>query len=607
MLRTLQTCVAVLLLNLGSGVALARTAPQEPLPETARPPAAESLDAARLSQEIDLSIRWLRAAWNAETSQYGDLAAQTAALSALVHSPRRYRYQDGPFVGRAVDHLLSRVGPDGLWRTAGTDDAAARAATHEVREVLLALRGVPAVDRALVNLDELGFEGPARGLPRSNDPASARALALALLAERRGDGSFGGNVLDTARAVLALSGAQRDLAAAEPKSATRQARPLPAFAPADAARAEQALARGAAFLVLSPAKPEVPGRFGVGGDADAGITAMVISALQTLPAPRPANIQDQIDAGLKWLRELQKPDGSIHDGRLANYVTSASVMALIRAGDPLDTPRLVAARDFLRRLQADGDEGYDEAHRYYGGVGYGGDERPDLSNLQLALEALAATGLESEDETFQRALVFLQRTQNRTESNDLVVVEDGFEIRSGNDGGAGYAPGESKAGFLELPDGSKVPRSYGSMTYALLRGYLFAGLTKEDPRVQAAWNWLRDNYTLDVNPGFETGRDATAAYQGLFYYFYSMAKALDTYGEEVIVDPAGTPHPWRAQLTGRIAAMQRPDGSWINDNSPRWWEGNPVLASAYAMLVLDTARPHAEPAAPTQPVPDDPR
>jgi hypothetical protein len=32
--------------------------------------------------------------------------------------------------------------------------------------------------------------------------------------------------------------------------------------------------------------------------------------------------------------------------------------------------------------------------------------------------------------------------------------------------------------------------------------------------------------------------------------------------------------------------MQRQDGSWINSNAARWYEGNPVLATAYAILTL---------------------
>ena len=250
------------------------------------------------------------------------------------------------------------------------------------------------------------------------------------------------------------------------------------------------------------------------------------------------------------------------------------------------------ARAFLTQLQADEGEGYSEGDLYYGGIGYGGDERPDLSNLQMALEALAASGTEKGDPAFQRALQFLERTQNRSESNDVRLERGGDVIVPGDDGGAGYAPGDSKAGFATLPDGTKVPRSYGSMTYALLKGFLLAGLPKDDPRMQAAWEWIQANYTLDVNPGFEHSADPTAGYQGLFYYFLAMARALDLYGQDVIADADGAKHDWRAELSGRLAAMQRrDDGSWVNENSPRWWEGNPVLATSYALLALESALP----------------
>ncbi|MEQ1892424.1 MAG: hypothetical protein ABL998_07795, partial [Planctomycetota bacterium] len=253
--------------------------------------------------------------------------------------------------------------------------------------------------------------------------------------------------------------------------------------------------------------------------------------------------------------------------------------------------RITRAIEFLKVLQADEPEGYSEGDRYYGGVGYGNDERPDLSNLQMALEAMHAGGVPSSDPAFQKALTFLQRCQNHSETNELAIVSEGKTYISGNDGGASYAPGESKAGFVDLPDGKRIPRSYGSMSYALLKGYLFAGLTKDDARVQALWKWLRENYTLDVNPGFPASDDPTASYQGLFYYFHTMAKALDLYGEETIVDGAGKSHAWRGELAGRIAAMQRQDGSWLNENSMKWFEANPVLATSYAMLTLGTALP----------------
>jgi squalene-hopene/tetraprenyl-beta-curcumene cyclase len=316
---------------------------------------------------------------------------------------------------------------------------------------------------------------------------------------------------------------------------------------------------------------------------------MVVGALQAVPEPRPDDVQGAIDSALAWIATFQKEDGSIHQGRLANYVTSAAIMALARDAKYEKVVR--RARNWLIGLQADEGEGYSEGDLYYGGIGYGGDERPDLSNLQMALEALAASGLEADDPAFQRALKFLERCQNRSESNDIEITRDGIVIKAGDDGGAGYAPGDSKAGFVKLADGTEVPRSYGSMTYALLKSFVFAGLTKEDPRVSTCWKWLCENYTLDVNPGFDPSGDPVAPYQGLFYYFHTMGKALDVYGVDVIVGPGEVEHEWRAELAGRLLALQsKADGSWVNHNAPRWWEGNPVLATSYALLTLEAAR-----------------
>ena len=128
------------------------------------------------------------------------------------------------------------------------------------------------------------------------------------------------------------------------------------------------------------------------------------------------------------------------------------------------------------------------------------------------------------------------------------------------------------------------------MSYALLKGFVFAGLSKDDPRVAQCWQWLSDHYTLDVNPGFDASSGPIAPYQGLFYYFHTMGKALDVYGVDTITDSSGVEHDWRAELCGRLVSLQAKDGSWVNQNAPRWWEGNPLLATAYALQTLSAAR-----------------
>ncbi len=538
--------------------------------------AARPITPALLENEIDRSLHWLRSRFDPERGTFGSLEADARALLAFATSPRAYRPSDGPFIDRPLAKLLAAQRPDGSFGDSLVNQLAA--------DALAALGAAPEAEKKA-----RGHAGAAAPrLPALPDAETAASVAKELLARRRPDGSWGSGtdaLRETAEALERLSRSHEVLERAAEKKSPRDARPLPAFDAAEQERVDQALQRGAQYLLGQ----RTEGGWGFDGQRDAGITAMVVGALLATPEPRSQELEAALATALDWLVSLQKPDGSIHEGQLANYVTSAAILALAKAGREKDRPVIERARSFLEVLQADEAEGYTSGDRFYGGVGYGGDERPDLSNLQMALEALAAAGAPPSDASFRKALVFLQRCQNRSESNDLTLVSEGQTIASGNDGGAAYAPGESKAGFVELPDGRRVPRSYGSMSYALLKGYLFAGLSKEDPRVQAVWRWLRENYTLDVNPGFQASDDPTAAYQGLFYYFYTMAKALDLYGERTVTDAEGAEHDWRAELCGRLAAMQRQDGSWLNENSARWFEGNPVLATAYALLTLGTA------------------
>jgi squalene-hopene/tetraprenyl-beta-curcumene cyclase len=139
-----------------------------------------------------------------------------------------------------------------------------------------------------------------------------------------------------------------------------------------------------------------------------------------------------------------------------------------------------------------------------------------------------------------------------------------------------------------LDDGTKVSRlrAYGSMTYAGFKSYVYAGLSRDDRRVLAALDWIKQNYTLTENPGAGT--------DGLYYYFVTFARALDAYGEPVLmtVPPGGTrgvePRDWANDLIDRLAELQNEDGSFQSVDD-RWMENNPVLITAYAVLALEHA------------------
>ncbi len=587
---------AALVLIVSTRAPLSATQPQAPSTAQAGDAAQAPLD---LAGPVRTAVRWLRSQQDLATGSYGSVDATALALRAFASCPDRYRSVDGPFVRRAAEWLITQQAADGSIAAPGADAETRRRSSALSVAALIALSEPQYAAAMAKAMEFLGPEAASEALrwPVATerwplDDAQQLAAAHKWLAAQADKGRWigpRGPVAETAAHAVALAAIEARLAAervASPQSSPLQ--PLPSFSAADRASALRAIEKGSAYL-LSVGDG---GKWGAPGRPDAGLSAMVLAALQAQPAPRPEPLQKTLDAGLAWLVSLQQPDGSIHDGKLANYTTSAAVMALARADAVRFAPVIAKARTFLIGLQADEGEGYSEGDLYYGGIGYGSTERPDLSNLQMALEALAASGLEPNAPTYKKALKFLERCQNRSESNGIELRDGERLVKSGEDGGAGYAPGDSKAGFVELAGGAVAPRSYGSMTYALLKCLVFAGVSKDDPRLKAAYEWVRANYTLDINPGFDTSIDPSAPYQGLFYYLHTMAQALHLLGVESLVDNAGREHPWRSELCGRIVSLQsKLDGSWTNRNSPRWYEGNPLLGTAYALLTLDAALP----------------
>ena len=205
--------------------------------------------------------------------------------------------------------------------------------------------------------------------------------------------------------------------------------------------------------------------------------------------------QPFLDKGYDALLAFQQPNGGIYKDMLANYNTAIAISALAAAKEAEYQEPMSKAVAFLKRLQWSDDttstterKAVDEKDPNFGGWGYGKKERADGSNVQFALDALHDAGLKPSDPAFQRAVKFVTRMQNLSETND--------QPWAGNDGGMVYTPsdgGVSPAGEYTAADGKRMLRSYGSMTYAGLKSLIYAGLGKDDQRVKAAWNWINNN------------------------------------------------------------------------------------------------------------------
>ncbi|MDQ3438888.1 MAG: hypothetical protein M3478_00900 [Planctomycetota bacterium] len=321
-----------------------------------------------------------------------------------------------------------------------------------------------------------------------------------------------------------------------------------------------------------------------GANDPPAMTAIVLKAF-VRDAKYDANT-DFVKRGYDKLLTYQLENGGIYKDLLANYNTAIAISALAAAENPAFKPRIDKATAYLKGLQwtentgpgPGGEKITDEKNPWYGGWGYGRRGRPDGSNMQLALDALHDAGLKTDDPSYKAALKFASRMQNQSETND--------QSWTGDDGGFVYTPannGESFAGETTTPEGRRGLRSYGSMTYAGLKSMIYAGLTKDDPRVKAAWDWITRNWTLEENPGMRLG-DASSAQHGLYYYYHTLARALNAYDQPTFADPAGNKHDWRVELIAKLSSLQQPDGSWVGDK--RWMEDNPVLVTAYAVLAL---------------------
>ena len=312
-------------------------------------------------------------------------------------------------------------------------------------------------------------------------------------------------------------------------------------------------------------------------ETGAAVTGLCVRAILE---HRPQAVTDPVvQRALKFLESKIQSDGGIYSrgSKHRNYETSVAVGAFIKANtDGKYDSVLKRAELFLKGLQWDEEEGASPKDPAYGGAGYGSHERPDLSNTSFLIDALRELGNDSEDEAIQKALLFVKRTQNLPGHGN-----DTPHASSVGDGGFYYTPaagGQSQAGETE---GGGL-RSYGSMTYAGLKSMIYAGLTADDPRVVAAMQFIRKNYSLTENPGM--------GHAGQFYYYQTFAKSLKTAEVDILDDAKGTPHDWRAELGKQLVKMQQEDGSWVNQDNDRWMEGDRQLVTAYALLALASCR-----------------
>jgi squalene-hopene/tetraprenyl-beta-curcumene cyclase len=302
-----------------------------------------------------------------------------------------------------------------------------------------------------------------------------------------------------------------------------------------------------------------------------------------------------IAKGFRYLESCVQKDGGIYIKGYENYNTAIAMIAFLSANNPNYRQIIVNANNYLVGMQMDEKEKGKSDYQFDGGIGYNKDGHSDMNNTTWSLEAIylakqqqpkpsqepekkdVTQQKEMKDLNWQAAIDFISRCQNLAKTNPASwVSEDSI-----NKGGFLYYPGSTKADPKDV-NGKKVLPSYGTMSLAGIMALLFADVPKQDIRIQEAFKWLQKNYTLDENPGL--------GQQGIYFYYYIMAKSLKIYGVDTLQVKGKESVLWRKKLLERLVSLQKKDGFWQNTNG-RWWENDPVLATTYALLAAEIAIP----------------
>ena len=332
---------------------------------------------------------------------------------------------------------------------------------------------------------------------------------------------------------------------------------------ADVATVDAAIERGAKFLLAQQAEdghwsdPQMP-----------ALTALPVWAL----AGWTATPEAAVEKGVRFVLSTQREDGGFYvpkPGRggsgLGNYNTSVCLSSLF-VSKKAPTAAMLKAREYIASSQLTGDD------TYAGGFGYDKVSRrryADLSNTSYAMDAMRRT----------ESLEELRTTGKRVDldwGKALAFVDNLMKKEGPDAGGAAYNDRTPQGGSETNATGKVSLRAYGSMTYAAVLSMCHAKLDKSDPRVRQSLEYCEKYWSVDENPGMGN--------QGLFYFYDILARALSA----AQVEEVGG-HAWKQELAAKLLSLQKPDGSWFNDNN-RFWEADPVLCTSFAVLCLQLCR-----------------
>lgn len=300
---------------------------------------------------------------------------------------------------------------------------------------------------------------------------------------------------------------------------------------------------------------------GVGGQTG-GVTTLCTLALLNCGVPPD---DKSMQAALTYLRKLTPT---------TTYVTSLQTMVFCLAEPQIDLPRIQRNKKWLEENQSN--EGLRRGSWAYPGKITGGDN----SNSEFAVLALNEAdriGVAVADRTWQMTLDYWRLAQN------------------GSDGSFGYykssngeTPGTGSmtcAGICSLMIASSRATSGDAESDATtIKCCGSQPVDDSTERIDRSLDWLKQRFSVQLNPDATSVRVARAANHWRFYYLFALGHAGRLTGRRFIGE-----HNWYREGAAALCneAAQINDGSWRGDSSV---EADPNIATAFALLFLGEGR-----------------
>lgn len=339
-----------------------------------------------------------------------------------------------------------------------------------------------------------------------------------------------------------------------------------------------------------------------------------VQVVQAAPQVTLERVDRAIERGMKRLRAMQAEDGSFEpDERKEVCRVALTSMALWALGEPetvgLDAAHARKAAEFLIAKQTESGGIYEPSNGlpvYTSGVAARAlrtlgnvDGWPQLGAARSKVELFVYRSASPESFVDTEVQASAGPSHARAEAQRLLdqgTVRDAaarraLEFLARCDVDLSRSPAR-----LRQPHESRAAFEIGAFDYEDLLPMVYLELTPEQQIVLRARKALESRYTPTKNP------DLTARYgeqgflegkQGKFYYWLNVARTMTTMSEPVLVTTDGVRHDWASEIATQIVAAQRGDGAWVNTEA-RWWEGEPGITTAYALLALKLCRKQLE-------------